>query len=79
MTLIDIVGWVGVLLLLIAYAMVSAKKVEGDAVGYQALNLVGSGLLVVNSFHFGAYPSVGINVAWVGIGVYALSRRRVAR
>jgi hypothetical protein len=28
----------------------------------------------VNSFFYGAYPSVGINVVWIGIGAYALVR-----
>ena len=78
-TLIDIAGWVGVLLLLAAYGLVSTGRTQGDSVAYQTLNLVGGALLIVNSFHFGAYPSVGINVAWVGIGIYALVRRGTRR
>lgn len=74
-TLIDIAGWAGVLLLLAAYGLVSTGRTEGDSVPYQTLNLIGGALLIINSFHFGAYPSVGINVAWVGIGIYALVRR----
>jgi len=72
---VDVAGWVGVAGLLIAYGLVSAKRIDGDSVVYQVLNVAGAGLLIVNSFYYGAYPSVGINVIWIGIGVYTLVGR----
>ena len=69
---IDIAGWIGVIALLIAYGLVSTKRIEGDAVIYQLLNLAGAALLIVNSFYYGAYPSVVINVIWIGIAIFAL-------
>jgi len=74
--LVDVAGWMGVVALLVAYGLVSTKRIEGDSVVYQMLNLVGAGLLIANSFYYGAYPSVGINVIWIGIAVYALWRRQ---
>jgi hypothetical protein len=76
--LIDVGGWLGATLLLLAYYLVSAGKVRGSSVRYQALNIVGSLLLGLNAFYYGAMPSVGIDVAWIGIGVLALihGRRR---
>ena len=74
--LIDVTGWIGVVALLVAYGLVSAKRIEGDSVAYQALNAIGAALLIVNSFYYGAYPSVGINVIWIGIAVYALGRKQ---
>jgi hypothetical protein len=70
--LINIIGWIGVLILLIDYALVSLKKVEGDSFVYQTLNIIGALMLILNSFFFGAYPSVGVNIAWVGIAVFAI-------
>ena len=75
--LIDVAGWMGVVALLVAYGLVSTKRIEGDSVVYQMLNLVGAGLLIANSFYYGAYPSVGINVIWIGIAFFALWRRQV--
>jgi len=72
--LIDIAGWLGVAALLIAYFMVSTQRMEGSSVPYQLLNAGGSGLLILNSYYYGAMPSVGINIAWIAIAVYALSR-----
>jgi hypothetical protein len=73
--LINILGWSGAIAVLAAYALVSTRKLEGDAISYQLLNLVGAVLLIVNSFYHGAYPSVGVNVVWIGIAVFAISRK----
>lgn len=72
--LIEIGGWIGTAALLLAYGLVSTRRLAGDSVPYQALNLVGGTLVLINSFHHGAMPSVAVNVFWVGIGIYALSR-----
>lgn len=74
-TLPDVLGWLGATALLAAYALVSTKVVEGDSLVYQLLNAAGSLLLVVNSFHYGAFPSVVVNIVWIGIAGYALTRR----
>jgi hypothetical protein len=75
----DIAGWIGAALLLGAYALVSSKKLEGDSVSYQLLNLLGSALLIINSFYYGAYPSVGVNVVWIGIAVFSIARVILSR
>lgn len=62
-------------MLLIAYGLVSAKKVEGDSLGYQLMNLAGGALLILNSGYYGAYPSVGVNVVWVGVAALTLLRK----
>ena len=74
--LIDILGWIGTVLYLVAYALVSLKKVEGDSVLYQGINILAGILLVVNTFYWRAYPSVGLNLAWIGIAVFTLGRKR---
>ncbi|MFN2226193.1 MAG: CBU_0592 family membrane protein [Anaerolineae bacterium] len=77
--LIDVTGWLGAVALLSAYALVSAKKLAGDSLRYQALNLLGGGLLIVNSFYYGAFPSVGVNVVWIAIAIVTLVAGRRAR
>jgi hypothetical protein len=69
--MIDAGGWIGVALLLIAYALVSTRRLAGDSTIYQVLNVAGSVLLIINSFFYGAYPSVGVNIAWIAIALYA--------
>jgi hypothetical protein len=74
--LIDAAGWVGAGSVLLAYGLVSLRKLDGDAVFYQVLNLVGAIFLILNSFYYGAYPSVGVNVVWISIGLFSLIRAR---
>ena len=70
--MINLLGWSGVVMLLLAFALVSSKRCEGDSVVYQSLNITGALLLIINSCYFGAYPSVGVNIAWVGIALVTL-------
>jgi hypothetical protein len=76
---VDVTGWVGATALLAAYGLVSARKLEGNSIWYQLLNLLGGGLLILNSFYYGAYPSVGVNVVWIAIAILTLLGGRRAR
>ncbi len=76
---IDIFGWIGVVLFLVTYILVSIRKLEGDSLVYQAMNIVAGILLVANSLYYHAMPSVGVNAAWIGIGVFALVRKKNAK
>ncbi len=72
--LINILGWIGAIALMVAYALISAKRVEGDSTGYQLLNLVGSILLMLNTLYYEAYPSSFLNLFWMGVALYALRK-----
>ena len=73
----DVIGWVGATALLVAYAMVSHKKLEGDSATYQLLNISGSLLLAANTIFYGSYPSTFVNLIWAGIAVVALATRKI--
>lgn len=73
-TVIDILGWIGVVALLLAYGLLSARKLSGQGAVYQGLNVVGSGLLIINSAYYRAMPSVAVNVFWIMIGLVSLAR-----
>jgi hypothetical protein len=72
---INVLGWVGVVALLLAYWLVSTQKAMGDSRTYQGMNLLGAVLVLANSSYYGAYPSVGVNAVWIAIGVYTLANR----
>ena len=76
--IIDVGGWLGAILLLLAYFLVSTKRVGGTSIRYQGLNVVGSVLVGANAFYYSALPSFSINVVWIMIGVAALAHRRPA-
>ena len=72
----DAIGWTGAAFLLVAYAMISSKKLEADSTAYQLLNIIGSLFLVANTIFYRAYPSSFVNVIWTGIAVFSIATRR---
>ena len=72
----DAIGWIGATLLLMAYAMISSKKLEPDSTAYQLLNVIGSVLLVAHTIFYRAYPSSFVNLVWAGIAVFSIAARR---
>lgn len=70
--IVNIIGWLGSAAVVIAYALVSTNRVNGDSLLYQLLNLVGSIFLIVNTAYLGALPSAFVNAMWVCIALYAL-------
>ncbi|OHA99654.1 MAG: hypothetical protein A3G47_00465 [Candidatus Zambryskibacteria bacterium RIFCSPLOWO2_12_FULL_39_45] len=75
-TLIQIVGWVGTFLIVLAYFLVSYKKVDGSSKIYQAMNLLGAISVGVNVFHQQAWPAVALQVVWGIIAIVALIRKQ---
>jgi hypothetical protein len=73
---VDLAGWLGAGILLIAYALVSFDKLRGESLRYQFLNAVGSLLLIVNTVYYRAYPSAFVNVVWIVIAFLASMRAR---
>jgi hypothetical protein len=73
-TFIDLSGWVAALLILGSYALLSLGKIASRSRVYQWMNIIGALGFIINCIWNGAWPSVALNVAWAGIGVYSLRR-----
>jgi hypothetical protein len=72
----DAIGWAGAAALLVAYAMVSSKRLEASSTAYQLLNIIGSLLLAANTVFYRAYPSSFVNLIWMGIAVFSIVTRK---
>lgn len=77
--LINILGWTGSVLFLLAYALVSLKKADGDSLLYQGMNIAAGAFLVIYTFTLGAYATTGLNAVWVAIGLFTLGRKWLKR
>jgi hypothetical protein len=77
--LIEVIGWAGAIMILVAYLLLTTGKLAARSVTYQGLNLVGALAFVLNSGWNGAIPSATLNVIWAGIAIYALTRIAAAR
>ena len=76
---INILGWTGSILYLVAYALVSAKKTQGDSLLYQGINIIAGILLVIYTLSLGAYATTGLNAVWVIVGLITLGRKWLIR
>ena len=76
--LVDALGWAGAILVLVAYAAVSFRKIRPDAMLYQVANAVGGVLLVINTVYYHAYPSAFVNLVWIGIAAAARIHTKTA-
>jgi len=73
---IDIIGWIGSVMVVMAYAMNMYKKLESDSLPYYLLNIIGSICLVINTIYHHAIPSAVVNVIWVAIALVALLKKK---
>jgi TRAP-type C4-dicarboxylate transport system permease small subunit len=73
-TFIDVAGWTAALLILSAYALLSFGKMQAHSAVYQVMNIAGAVGFIINCAWNNAWPSVALNVVWLGIGFYALRR-----
>jgi hypothetical protein len=73
---VEIIGWIGAVLILGAYALLSAGRLKGDSLSYHVMNILGAAGFVVNSGWNGALPSAAMNLVWIGIGVFAIRQHR---
>jgi hypothetical protein len=73
--LLDGCGWVGALLVIAAYGLVSFDRLSAASMRYQALNIAGSILLIANTAWHAAWPSAFVNLIWAGIALIAVARR----
>jgi hypothetical protein len=75
--IVNVVGWMGMALLIGAYALVTAGRLHGPGLPFQLMNLFGGGFLMINSAYYGAWPSAALNLVWVVIGIVGLARARL--
>jgi len=74
--IIDIVGWFGAIVILLAYGAVSRGIVQGTSFRYQLWNVIGSACLLVNAAYYRAFPSSFVNIVWIGIAIVTIRKSR---
>lgn len=72
--LIEAAGWIGAICVLGAYVLLTTKRVSGDTVTFQLMNVIGSAGFIINTAWHGAIPSMVLNIVWCGVGIVALAR-----
>ncbi|MBX9796262.1 hypothetical protein [Sphingomonas sp.] len=79
MPLSDVIGWAGSLLVLGAYALTSAGRIDGRSAPYHALNAAGAACLAVNVIAQRAWPATALELLWAAIALVSLARIALGR
>ena len=70
----ELVGWGGALLVLAAYALMTAGRLMSSSARFHWLNFIGAAGLAANGLVHRAWPVVGLEGLWAAIAGIALAR-----
>ena len=71
---VEVAGWAGAALILVAYLLLSMGRLTGQSPLYQWMNVFGAAGFTINGWWHGALPSAALNIVWMAIGAFALWR-----
>ena len=71
---LEILGWVGSVLILLAYGLNSYQKIRSDSIWFYLMNLFGGVCLIVYAIYKDASANAFINIVWVIVALIAIVR-----
>ena len=70
-----IIGIVGMCFILVAFILDEfIKKFNQDTIQYNSLNIIGAGLLIYYAFSLSSVPFMILNVVWLVVASFKLTR-----
>jgi hypothetical protein len=75
MNMVEVLGWIGSVLIVGAYFLNINGKVKSSSAAYICCNLVGGIFFTIHTFVHRAYPSMVVNIIWVIIAIAALMKK----
>lgn len=70
----DYVGFVGAILILVAYMLLQAEKLSAASFWYSFLNFVGGLLFIFSLTKSPNYTAVFIEIIWMAVSLYGMWR-----
>lgn len=77
--LIQAVGWIGTFLVVLAYFLISYKKLSPTSSVYQLLNLLGVIGVGINVYHQEAWSALALQLTWGIIAFMALLKLQLKK
>jgi hypothetical protein len=66
----SVLGWVGVIILVLAYILFSTKRLKINYVLYHLLNLFGAAGLIISTFVTQSWPALALSVIILAISIF---------
>ncbi len=67
-----IIGWVGVVLYVSAYLLLTLQYLKVTKIKFHLLNIFGAVCLIINAWAINDYPNIVVNMLWAFIGFFAV-------
>lgn len=68
----DMMGWLGTFFYILAYLLLTLRKIKSHQKIYHLMNVFGALGLIANALHLRDMPSLVVNIVWLGIGLLAI-------
>jgi hypothetical protein len=65
----SLLGWVGILFIILAYILLSTKKLKIDYVLYHLLNFLGAAGLIISTFLTQSWPALTLSLIFAVISI----------
>lgn len=67
----DILGWIGMILVLLAYILLSSNKIDNGNL-YQTLNLIAAIFMAIGLFPTKAWFSFSLQIVWAIVSIISI-------
>ena len=75
----DILGTLGVAVIILTYAMLQLGRIRSEQVLYSILNAVGASLILVSLYFDFNFPSVVVEAFWLMISIFGIAKYFIRR
>ncbi len=77
--LIQIAGWMGMIMVVLAYYLISHEKINGSHKHYQILNLLGAIGIGISVYEQRAWPAFALQIVWGIITVASMVKNKESK
>jgi len=75
----DVVGTLGVAIIILTYVMLQIERVRSDQLVYSLLNAIGAALILISLYFDFNLPSVVVEFFWLLISLFGIGKYLVRR
>ena len=75
----DIFGTLGVVLIIVTYALLQLGRIRSDHLAYSVMNGVGALLILVSLVYSFNFPSFVVEFFWLVISLYGIARSFISK
>lgn len=68
----DLLGFVGVFLVLLAYSLQQMRRIDGNGLLYPLINFIGAALILVSLIYKPNVPAIVMEAAWAVVSIIGI-------